>query len=646
MKHYSFEAFSLDPDAFRLRCGEEEVHLQPQVFDLVRYLVENRGRLVTREELVREVWQGRYVSDAALSRTVSDARRALGDDPRDPRFIRTVHGRGYRFLAEVGVGGEDAGAGPSPPTPNPWRRPAVLAGAIALALGVTVVAFLFAGRDGQRAAEAPAVDSRLRLAVLSPSSEGASSRLLGLAVADLLVSRLQATRRLDVVPPERSAALVGDAASLAEFAAEAASRWAVELAVEPEGGERYVLATTLYQFLDTGGVERFRFATHELRLAGDEPGLESLLAAREAIVRDLVRELLPAVDLAPNDGLTPADARGYRLYLTAQDRLRAGSCRDVVVASELLDLAHELDPDFAPAWETSCVARHSAAVLCGWSRRRAEAAERACDRALELAPDLASAVAAKARVLTETGRAEEAYELVAGQRERTGDDPLLAQIDALVLRYAGFLHLAGRTTESLLERNPAWFVVHPDRPNALLHLGLHERYLDLLPRLGTPRYRFYRGWAEWRRGARETAVAALEPAFRGDPGDPFGRLSQALLALIEERRGEATIILEQLARERRRRRAVNGETTYELAELLALSDAPEAALEQLDLAVEQGYFCSPCMARSPAFRALARSARFQRIFERAHGRHVAFGERFGLPPEEAPGLGRGPRTAP
>lgn len=645
MKRYSFEAFSLDPESFRLLRGDEQIHLQPQVFDLVRYLVENRGRLVTREELVREVWQGRYVSDAALSRAISDARRALGDDPRDPRFIRTVHGRGYRFLADVSPDREEAGEAPPAAPPGPGRRAVALPAALALAVLLLAVLLLVVTRSGRTPDGTPPVGARPRLAVLSSSSEGSPSRLLGLAVADLLVSRLQSTRKLDVVAPERSAALLGDARSLAEFSAEAATEWAVELVIERAGGERYVVATTLFHFQETGGVERFRFATHELRLAGDEPGLDSLLAAREAIVRDLVREILPAVDLAPNEGLTPTDPGGYRLYLVARDRLRAGDCRDAVVASELLGLAHERDPDFAPAWETSCVARHSAAVLCGWSRSRAEAAQRACNRALELAPSLASAATAKAIVLTETGQAEEAYELITRQRERTGDDPLLAQIDALVLRYAGFLHLAERTIERLVERNPGWFVVHPDRPNALLYLGRHDRYLELLPRLETPRYRFHRGWTEWRRGARDAAFAALEPAFRGDPGDQFARLSQALLALIESRPGEARIILEQVARERRQRGAVDGETTYELAELLALADSRDAALQQLGLAVEQGFFCSLCMARSPAFGTLRGAARFREALDLAHRRHLAFAERFGLTPEPVPGLRAGTGTS-
>lgn len=643
MSLYSFEEFSLDSEQYRLQRGAEEIRLQPQVLELLRHLIENRGRLVSKQELVEQVWQGRHVSDAALNRAVSDARRSLGDDPREPRFIATVHGRGYRFVAEVeridrakeaaaqraALADETAAAEVARVAGGRRGVRWAIGGAVALALAAALIAVT----PDRRGDEPLPVESRPRLAVLPPSSSGASSHLLGLAITDLLVTRLDSSPPLDVVPPERAGALVAEAPSLAEFAAETSTDWAVELALEPLDGDRHLVATTLYGFTGSGGVERFRFATHELRLDDTDAGLEALLEAREAIVRDLVAAILPAVDLAPEEGLRPVDPAAYRLYLVASDRVRAGRCRDAVVASELLDRALERDPGFAPAWAQACSAQHSAAVLCGWSRTRRATAEQACERALALAPGLTSAAAAKAILLTETGRAEDAYEIVLGQRGRVGDHPLLAQIGAFVLRYAGFLDQAEATIEALVTRNPGWYVVHVGKPNALLYLRRHDRYLELLPRLETPMYRFYRGWVEWQRGERERAREVLEPAFRSDPGDQFARLSEALLALLENRPEEARLVVGQLARERQRRRAVDGEMTYKVAELLALSDAADAALDQLDLAVRQGFFCSSCMVGSPAFLDLHRSAKFRQVLGRAHRRHLEFGRRFGLPPE-------------
>jgi DNA-binding winged helix-turn-helix (wHTH) protein len=98
---YRFADFELDPSTAELRRGEQAVTVEPQVFALVLLLVENRERVVSRDEILERVWDGRVVSDSALSSRIKSARRALGDDGRAQRFIRTIHGRGFRFVAEV-----------------------------------------------------------------------------------------------------------------------------------------------------------------------------------------------------------------------------------------------------------------------------------------------------------------------------------------------------------------------------------------------------------------------------------------------------------------------------------------------------------------------------------------------------------------
>lgn len=92
-----FGSFELDFDRYELRLDGSPVALEPRTFDLVALLVRNRGRTVTRDEILDEVWQGQLVSDAALSSQVRSARKALGDDGRRQAVIATVHGRGFRL---------------------------------------------------------------------------------------------------------------------------------------------------------------------------------------------------------------------------------------------------------------------------------------------------------------------------------------------------------------------------------------------------------------------------------------------------------------------------------------------------------------------------------------------------------------------
>ena len=77
------------------------VHVEPQVFDLLVHLVRHHERVVSKAELIDSVWQGRSISDDALTSRVSDARRAIGDNGAEQRLIRTVPRRGFRFVGPV-----------------------------------------------------------------------------------------------------------------------------------------------------------------------------------------------------------------------------------------------------------------------------------------------------------------------------------------------------------------------------------------------------------------------------------------------------------------------------------------------------------------------------------------------------------------
>lgn len=91
----------LDLDARRLFRGPREVHLSPKAFELLKALIAARPRALAKEELLAQVWPGVFVSDASLARVVNQVRAGVGDSARHPRIIRTVHGFGYAFVADV-----------------------------------------------------------------------------------------------------------------------------------------------------------------------------------------------------------------------------------------------------------------------------------------------------------------------------------------------------------------------------------------------------------------------------------------------------------------------------------------------------------------------------------------------------------------
>jgi DNA-binding winged helix-turn-helix (wHTH) protein len=97
----TFGTCELSLDRVELRRDGAPVAIEPQVFDVLAYLLTHRDRVVSKQELLDEVWGTRFVSESALTSRIKSARRAVGDTGRDQRIIHTVHGRGYRFVAEV-----------------------------------------------------------------------------------------------------------------------------------------------------------------------------------------------------------------------------------------------------------------------------------------------------------------------------------------------------------------------------------------------------------------------------------------------------------------------------------------------------------------------------------------------------------------
>ena len=98
---FLFEDFCLDAERRELTRGSQLVAVGPKVFDLLLYLVRNRDQVVTRDDLLAAVWDGRIVSESTLTSHVNAVRRAVGDSGKEQRLIRTISRKGLRFIGEV-----------------------------------------------------------------------------------------------------------------------------------------------------------------------------------------------------------------------------------------------------------------------------------------------------------------------------------------------------------------------------------------------------------------------------------------------------------------------------------------------------------------------------------------------------------------
>jgi DNA-binding winged helix-turn-helix (wHTH) protein len=111
----------LDPDRRELTRGSQAIAVGPQVFDLLVYLVQNRERVVSKDELLHAVWGGRIVSESTMTSHINAVRKAIGDSGEEQRLIRTVAPKGFRFVGDVREGQSSDGFG------APIHRPKDLA---------------------------------------------------------------------------------------------------------------------------------------------------------------------------------------------------------------------------------------------------------------------------------------------------------------------------------------------------------------------------------------------------------------------------------------------------------------------------------------------------------------------------------------
>lgn len=201
---YAFGPFVVDTSTLELLREGEAVSVEPQVFEMLVHLIEHRDRVLSKDDLIEAIWGGRIVSDAAISSRIKLVRRAVDDDGTRQAVIKTVHGKGFRFVADLGAAPEMSAAPssiaePIPPAkdmvpapPRQTRLIAMLGLAAAAVLGVIVLVQLFTGS---------AARSEARIAVLPVSNETGDDALdwAELGLMSLVAHELEARTELSLV---------------------------------------------------------------------------------------------------------------------------------------------------------------------------------------------------------------------------------------------------------------------------------------------------------------------------------------------------------------------------------------------------------------------------------------------------------------
>lgn len=358
---FRFGEFALDIDRYELRRGGEVVKAEPRVLEVLNFLIEHRARVVPKEELLDTIWRDVHVSESAMTTAIRDVRRALGDSSADPRWIRTVYGRGFRFVGEIEAA---PAATPLPPAPKPT-----------------------AASERKSVAVLPFAD-------LSPAHD---QKHFCDGLAEELINTLTRIHELRVI----SRAMAFDFRSDDDLRA-LGEKLGVEHVLRGsvrKDGERLRISVHLVDVRTGDHVLSEKFD----RTSGD------IFALQEEIAEHATRALLGVLTEHHRNAIksTPVRLDAYEFYVNGHSYLAQKTASALDSAVRNFETALEFDRDYALAYSglaDALVAKHA---LTGNAMllQRADAASR---RAVELAPQLAETHLCRGHVLSLMKRYPEA----------------------------------------------------------------------------------------------------------------------------------------------------------------------------------------------------------------------------------------------
>lgn len=401
----SFKSFRLDAIDHSLWRGEDRVQIAPKAFDVLRYLVENAGRLVTPAELLEALWPETYVNPEVLRKYIREIRRVLGDRPGNPIFIETVTKRGYRFVAPVtddtvtelsDASGANVkldvlaadrpqsataqSATGSSSAEGQFRRltiPAVLA-VIAV---VAMAGYFWFTRTKLHGSSL----SNTSIAVL-PFADTSSTKDEGYfsdGLAEQLINDLAKVPGLKVVARSSAFQFKGQNQDLRSVGRKLGVANILEGSVRKEGD--HVRITAALTKVDDG---------FQLWSETYDRDMGHMLEAQDEIARDVTSALQVKLLSRDGPGSSPgsrsANPEAYQAYLQGQYFVARGQDKeDLDRALGYADQAIKLDPNFAPAWaQRSQVLQTLAAVALVENNDGYRRARESAEKAIALDPNL------------------------------------------------------------------------------------------------------------------------------------------------------------------------------------------------------------------------------------------------------------------
>ena len=601
---YLFDEFVLDVTRGCLQRGQDEIKLRPKSFEVLKYLVENYERLISKNELIRAVWIDAAVTDDSLVQCLKDIRHALSDEAQ--QIIKTVHGRGYIFDREVKYSGssqttlmeETAGV-------QIIIEDLETNGDRSLQAGAKRVGPLIAANHDLRthAGEAQPI---IRLMVLPFRMLRADPDIdfLAFSVPDAVAGALSLLDSVVVRSPTGAARYASEILDLKRIAEEARAEAVLTGTILRAGNG--IRVTCELMEVPSGTV-----------LWWDEPhvNMSDLFELQDSLVRRIVESLSLSLSAHEHGRLNrdvPTTSVGYECYLRGNELSRRGLAgfNELMVARDLYRRSVDADPRYAPAWAQlgRCYRLIGKGMENG--HENLMLAESAFQRALELNLDLPAAHSQYAFLEAELGRAQDAVARLLRCAQTYSASPDLFVALVLCCRFCGLLEASVAAHERARKLDPmiATSVSHTyyqqgDYDNALGNVAVGAWAIEGMT-LGTI-------------GRTADAVAAFHKVEQSGAPAPMRAFVTAWRAMFEQNHQESLDAAEQCIQH-----YLDPEGVFYMGLIMAHLGESERALTVLSECMDRGFSSVNVLRRNPWFDGLRSTAQFNDLIKSAEARFV------------------------
>ena len=348
MSHHRFGAYVLDEEQHLLTKNSQVITLEPKTMELLIILVKNKHRVLSKEELLTTIWQGRAVVDNVLTRCVYELRKLLNDKNSELDHIRTVRGVGYQFAVEVNHSVAPTDAEKSPVTSKPsaeTSKPYYLIAVILLLIGL-ITSYLLNNHNNDAKAQI-SVKPTIGILPITTQSPSTEVNILSLAISDYLTNKLSNEYELNVIPPEGFPFYTGMEADLAIAEASQPFDYLLRGKLKPSVNlDILELDLTLYTYSPQQSQASFNLGSFSIAKPTSSENLLAMYKERSLIVKEILQLVRPGIEINHQDQAGTQNPDAYRFVISALQLFKKESCEYSDKIEQLLKQAITLDEKF------------------------------------------------------------------------------------------------------------------------------------------------------------------------------------------------------------------------------------------------------------------------------------------------------------